>query len=858
MASDSPKPPAKKKTAAKKTPAKKTAAKKTAAKKTPAKKTAAKKAPAKKTAAKKAPTKTTTAKKTAGKTASAKTTSADKSTANKAPAKKPTRTRRTKKAAAPPPRSPMRWVAAEVGTVVLGVTLGLVAGSFVEYRRASADVRAWLDNPVKSTPGVVLSAPLTVVVGQKLSAADLISDLLRAGYERVDGAPEAKQFDDDGPTFVVHTEAGERGDITFADSAVSGVEPSPLQIGPIPLAVIGDMETHRTSIALSDLSPWVAPAVLSMEDARFWNHPGIDPLGVSRAIVTDVTGSGPMQGGSTLTQQLAKNLFLTQERTVRRKISEAFYALALERTLGKEALLELYLGEVYLGQVGGIPVHGVEQGARAFFGVSAHSLSAGQAATLAGIISSPNTWSPHRHPERATERRDLVVSRMQALGHLEHTAAEAIRTAPLEVSGTMVAADRSAPWAVDAAVDQLEEALDGGIAAGYQVSTTIDPVLQRAAERAVAEGLDEVRTSYPDAAQAQAALVAVRVSDGAIVAMVGSRDYAESPFNRATQAWRQLGSTVKPLALAAAFDADPSLTPLSVLLDEPITRRVDGSSWSPSNYDHTFVGEITVRRALEGSRNIPAVKVAEMVGPSGLQRHLRGLGLSEATLLPSAALGAFPATAVEVAGAYTVFPGGGSAVTPLLVTAVHDRDGVSVLSYETTRTPTVSAASAAMTTSILEGVITDGTGARVRRYDVGRPVAGKTGTTDGYRDAWFVGFTPDLVVAVWVGTDRGDGIGLSGSRAAIPLWGRFVADSGYTGGRFPTTDSLVAVEVCADSERIARDACPNTYWERVPAGYEPEDKCDEHGGPLVEAGSFIKRLFRGFRKKEDGEEPSGN
>jgi penicillin-binding protein 1B len=233
---------------------------------------------------------------------------------------------------------------------------------------------------------------------------------------------------------------------------------------------------------------------------------------------------------------------------------------------------------------------------------------------------------------------------------------------------------------------------------------------------------------------------------------------------------------------------------------------------------------------------------------SGIQRQLRDLGLSEATLLPSAALGAFPATPVEIAGAYTVFPGGGTVVSPLLVTDVDEADGTSIFHYDAKRKAILSAASAALTTSILQGVVSDGTGARVRRYDVGDSVGGKTGTTDGYRDAWFVGFTPELVVAVWVGTDRGAGIGLSGSRAAIPLWGRFVAGSGMTGGTFPRPPTVATVSVCAESERIARDACPNTYQEVVPRGHEPNDKCDEHGGPLVEVGGMLQRLFRGLRR----------
>ena len=776
-----------------------------------------------------------------------RTSSAKKRT--KAASRAPRKRARARKTQPAPPRRTGVWLAGEVATLVLGLILGLSVGAVVQYRRAVADVQHWLDHPIQSTPGVIWSAPLTVVPGQPYDAQSLASDLLAAGYEHVPGAPEPRQYDDDAG-FEVHAATGERVTITFDDARVLSVEPSALQVGPVPLAIIGDMETARTPIELDALSPWVAPAVLSMEDARFYRHFGVDPLGVARAILAGASGTGPMQGGSTLTQQLAKNVFLTQERTARRKVTEVFYAVALERMLGKRALLELYLGEVYLGQVGGIPVHGVEQGARTFFGVSAESLTAGQAAALAGIISSPNTWSPHRHPERAQERRDLALGRMVDEGHLEPSVAEAHRTEPLTTGGTMVAANRRAPWAVDMAVDLLEDALDGGVAAGYQVHTEIDPALQRLAERSVRDGLAAVEASYPDAEGAQAALVAVRVRDGAITALVGSRNYAESPFNRASNAYRQIGSTAKPLVLAAAFDADPRLTPLTVVLDEPITRRVDGTAWTPANYDHQFVGEITLRRALEGSRNIPAVKVAETLGISGVQRHLRQVGLSQATLLPSASLGAFPGTPVQVAGAYTVFPGGGTHTTPRLLDHIEDVDGNTVITYEPEHTDVLSAQSAALTTSILEGVISDGTGARARRFDIRGPMAGKTGTTDAYRDAWFVGFTPDHVVAVWVGTDRGEGIGLSGSRAAIPVWGRFVQGIDMPGASFPEPAGMSRVRICADSERVARDACPNTYTERLRDGTEPDERCDEHGGPLVEVGGFLQRLFRGLGRKQ--------
>lgn len=738
-----------------------------------------------------------------------------------------------------------------MGTLVAGVALGFGAASYVLYQRATTEVEAWVHNPLAANPGVVWSAPLVLADGTPLDPADLARDLSMAGYERSSGASSPGQFDDAVSPFLVHTPGGERVSVRFDGDRIADATPDDITVGRVPLAVLGDLEAHRTPVDLDELSPWVERAVTAMEDARFRSHPGVDPFGITRAVLSAFTSDGPLQGGSTLTQQLAKNLFLTQERTATRKAKEAFLALALEAHYSKDELLAIYLGEVYLGQVGGVPVHGVEQGARAFFGVGADSLDASQAATLAGIISSPNTYSPYRHPERARERRDLALRRMVDEGHLPADDARAMQEAELDIGGTVPAANRRSPWAVDLAIDQLDEALDGGIAAGYQVHTTIDPALQRAAERAVREGLAEVSADHPEAADAQAALVAVRPSDGAIVAMVGSRDYAESPFNRASQAWRQLGSTVKPLVFATAFQADTDLTPTSLLLDEPITRRVDGTTWTPANYDHRFVGDITVRRALETSRNIPAVKVSEILGPSRLQESLREVGLSKATHLPSAALGAFPATAVEVAGAYTVFPRGGSVAEPQLITAVNDRDGSQLLTYPPQSHTALDPAAAALTTHLLEGVVDNGTGVRVRRMGVTGPVGGKTGTTDNYRDAWFVGFTPDLVVAVWVGTDQGEGTGLSGSRAAIPLWGRFVAASNQTGGAFPTEESLVSERVCSETYRIARDECPHSYVELFREDHVPNGRCDRNGGPLVQAGGALRRLFQGVGKRRE-------
>jgi membrane peptidoglycan carboxypeptidase len=551
---------------------------------------------------------------------------------------------------------------------------------------------------------------------------------------------------------------------------------------------------------------------------------------------------GELHGGSTITQQLAKNLFLTQERTLQRKAREVFFTLALEQLQSKDQILDLYLNEVYLGQAGGSPLHGVEQAARAWFGVSAGSLEIHEAATVAGVISAPNAYSPLRHPEVAIERRDLALTRMVATGAISAEQAERAKKAELLLDGVLPGTERRAPWVVDEAIALAEATVGEGALAsrGYHVYTTLQPLLQRAAERAIADGIAEVESEYPEANGAQAALVAVR-PDGAIVAMVGGRDWLDSPFNRAADGWREIGSTAKPFVLLAALEADPALGPLSTVIDEPIVREVDGKPWTPVNYDGRYRGEVTVRQAIESSLNTPAVRLSENVGPEALQTKLRDLGLSRATHFPSAALGAFPATPVELAGAYTVFPGEGKVAEPQLILGVADAEGEPVVVFEPRRRVVASARGAGLATHILTGVVTDGTAQRAIEYGVGGSVAAKTGTTQEYRDAWLVGFTPELVAAVWVGRDKGANLGLTGGKAALPAWGRFVAWLGPSRSTFDRPGTTTAVRVCRDSFRAARPACPDAYTEWLPEGADAPRSCDRHGGPVVEIKDPIRR-----------------
>jgi penicillin-binding protein 1B len=773
---------------------------------------------------------------------------------------KPERPKRAKKS--PAGGGWRRQIGLEAATWGAGVTVGLVVVGGVLWVRAQQDVSAYLDDPHRASPSLVLSAPMAVREGMAVSPAELAAELLAGGYQRVPAVTADDQFSVTADGIEVSSTAmavpgariaASRVRITFgADGRISDVAPGDdAVLHPTVLATVGDPESRRSALALDEISPWVEKAVTAVEDQRFRTHWGVDPLGVARAIWHDLRSDDGVHGGSTLTQQLAKNLFLTQERSLQRKVREAFFAVALERKLTKDQVLSMYFDEVYLGQAGGTPLHGVDAAARAWFGVPASRLDIGQAATIAGVISSPNAYSPLRHPEVAKERRDIGLARMATLGLIDAATLEREKARPLVIEGVLPGAGRRrAPWAVDEAVDLAEQALGEGALAtgGYRVHTTIQPLLQRIAERSVADGMSEVEGGYPKARGAEAALVAVRPTDGAVVAMVGGRDYAKSPFNRATSAWREVGSLAKPVILLSAFDEDPSLSPSTKVWDSPIVRTIDGKAWRPEDYDGKFRGEVTIREALAASLNIPAIRLAETVGYAEVQRVSRELGLSRASKLPSSALGAWPATPLEMAGAYTVFPGGGTARRPMVVRGLSDRDGATLVTFEPKEVRVASQRATSLATSVLHSVVRDGTGARAKEYGVAGPVGGKSGTTNDYRDAWFSGFTPGLVATVWVGRDTGPNVGLAGSRAALPAWAMFIADSGEIKGEFRASDDLVAVEVCADSHLPARPECPKQFSELFPKANRPSTRCDLHGGPLVKVGQVFGHLFEGEPK----------
>jgi penicillin-binding protein 1B len=755
------------------------------------------------------------------------------------------------------------WLRAFGRSLVAGGLIAAAIIAAVEWHWALGVVDRGLEAPTWSVPGRVVSAPLVVWEGEQLDADTLAVDLAAAGYARVPRASQPGDFQVSadavhivlapakGPGWSVP--AGEAL-VTFREGRVGSVTPdSQLELPPATLAIVrGDDNENRNPVPLERIPRHMIDAVLAIEDARFYDHAGIDPLGILRALVRNASAGRMVQGGSTLTQQLVKNLFLSVDRTAERKVQEALIALALEHRRTKDEILALYLNEIYLGQSGGSSICGVDAAARAFFAKPIDRVSIAEAATIAGMIQSPNPYSPVRHPAEAKARRDVVLARMAELGFID--AAVLKRTLAEDLATHASASGRTSPWAVDLAVEQAEAGDEGRVAReALVVQTTIQPQLQRLAEAAVRDGLAEVIEAHPKLSGVQAAFVAVRARDGAVVAMVGGRDYGDSAFNRVVNSPRQIGSTVKPLTLLAAFEVDPALSPAALVDDSPIEREVDGKRWVPANYDGTWAGPLPLRDAISRSRNIPAVLLAERLGLPVLRARLDELGLSRATAFPSASLGGFSATPLELAGAYTPFAAGGVAHRPWLVRAVAAGDKLVVDAPPTRGTVRYSPRATFLTWDVLRTAMTEGTARGASRYDVGPGAAGKTGTTDDYADAWFAGAVGPYAVVAWVGYDRPRSIGLTGGAAALPIWGRFAHATGFDRKAVAAPAGLVQTEVCVATGTPPCADCTATRMDWFSEGAVPIAVCANPpvAGATAKSGwELVGELF-GFGRPEE-------
>ncbi|MDP3938852.1 MAG: PBP1A family penicillin-binding protein [Deltaproteobacteria bacterium] len=590
----------------------------------------------------------------------------------------------------------------------------------------------------------------------------------------------------------------------------------------------------RRPVRLAKLPPHVPEAVLAAEDARFYHHPGIDLIGVLRAMVVNLRAGEIREGASTITQQLAKNLFLTPERAWRRKAKEAILAWMIEDRLTKKEILEWYLNEVYLGRDGAASIVGVGQAASSFFDKQASELTIAEAATIASVISAPNPNSPLRAPERARKRRDRVIRNMGEAGFITAAQASAEAKSPLRVA-IGGRATLEAPFFLAQALREAGALLGRDTLSGdpLDIYTTLDVSMQAASESAVRQSLARLETDHPFLKKGEAplegALAIVGTRDGAVAALVGGRDFSRRPFDRAATASRQSGSTFKPFVYLAAFESHPrDLTPSSPLEDAPVSVRASGKIWQPANYDGRFRGTVTVRYALERSLNVPTVRLAQRTGIADVARTAAAAGWGgDLPRVPALALGVAETSLVDLAGAYTVFPMLGTAVKPHLLWGVTDAGG-NVIARRAVETHAVADPRATyLVHHILEGVVDRGTARSLRARGFTRPLAGKTGTTNDYRDAWFVGYTPDLVAAAWVGYDDGRPMRLPSSSTALPLWASAmgpILDS-RPPLSFTVPSGISFRRVDPQSGLLPARECPATILEAFVEGTEPRVDC---------------------------------
>lgn len=709
---------------------------------------------------------------------------------------------------------------------------------------------------------------LEIRPGQSLSETQLIQRLNDIGYAQRPKPAAPGEFGVSGATVFIMPRQGEgakpttvRVDFGRATSPVvsrlSVVGGGPIGQLPLEAPLLAALAAgeRRRYVPLGNIPKPMVNAVLAIEDHRFYDHPGVDPISTVRAIVTNIFGDRPyLVGGSTLTQQIIKNMMLTPAKTPQRKLQEQFMALVLESRFTKDQILELYLNDVVLGQRGPFEIHGVAEAARVFFGKDVRNITLAEAATIAGIIQSPSRLSPFRNPDRARDRRNVVLQAMADLELAPVADVEKARKEPLVVSTR--AFENEAPYFVDYVSHLVDEKYAGLLKtdAAVDVYTTLDLHLQRLAQEALGEGMVQVDKQLAGrrrVGRAQAALVAVDPRTGDILAMVGGRAYNESQYNRAVVARRQPGSVFKPFVYLAAFErmaeeGKADLTPATVIADEPTTFKDGENEYSPANYQNEYEGPITIRRALAHSRNIVAIKVAEATGYDRVANLWSRVNVGAAVKpYPSIALGVFEVTPLEMIEAYTLFTNAGTVKPIRAVTRILENTTAKSVPTQAERA-VARPDTTFLVTNMMRSVLDEGTGAGARSAGFVLDAAGKSGTTNDLRDAWFIGFTPELLTAVWVGFDNNQPIGLSGAQAALPIWTSFMkrALAGRESVPFDVPPGVDFATIDPDSGHLATPQCPRTISEAFLAGTAPTRACEIHGGRgLSGVLSRLGRLF---------------
>lgn len=657
---------------------------------------------------------------------------------------------------------------------------------------------ASLEGEALLSPVEVFAAPRLLRPGHRLDLKSVFHELQSIGYLQVDHPPRTPgEIRQEGDGFQIYrrAHAGPLGPVPAlfvrgvvsgaklaslhddADRALSVFSCEPVRLG----AYQGELLQERAPLTLEEFSPRLIDAVLAAEDSRFLTHRGLDPRGIVRAAWADLRRRKMVQGGSTITQQVIKNRVVGSELTLFRKLREAVLSLYVERAVSKQRLLTIYLNEVYLGQRGPVSVIGLPAAARHYFGKNLSDIGLGEQALLAGMIASPGRFDPFKKPEQALARRAWVLSRMETTGAIDQAERDAAAARPLELAGESAALDPAGD-VLDSVYRELSRRgwEPQPAAQPAKVFTSIDPRLQQVSRQALESTLAALERDRPSRRPLEGAVVILRPATGEVAAVVGGRHGTRGGFNRALEARRQPGSAFKPFVALAAFSRLDH-APSSPVEDAPLSLDLPSGRWAPRNYDGRFRGTVTVRQALEMSLNVPMVRVGMEVGPDAIAAVAREVGF-EGVLpkTPSLALGSGEVTPLEMARAYSTLVGLGTRRPATMVRGL-DRSGVEGDATFATLLPeqqVVDPADAWLVLDSLKGVLTTGTGRSLASTLQGRGVAGKTGTSQDGRDAWFVLTTGSSVIVVWIGRDDAQAAGLTGSRAALPVVRRILQNAG--------------------------------------------------------------------------------
>ncbi len=797
---------------------------------------------------------------------------------------------------------PLAKVALTAALLAAVAALGVFAYYYVKYERI---VERRMRGPIFANAAKIYALPKLVRTGDKATAHEIAGELRRAGYTEGGDSPmgtfklvksgievrpgPASYHSAEGA--VIRVSEGRVEKITGADDKHD--ELAAYELEPQLVTALSDSEQRakRRLVSFNEIPKVMVDAVLAIEDRRFFQHSGVNYYRLMEAALVDLRSGRHEQGGSTLTMQIARGFFLSPQKTIKRKLAEMLIAVELEQRLSKPQLFEMYANSVYMGQRGSFTIQGFGEASQAYFGKDIKNLTLPEAALLAGMIQRPNYLSPYKYPERARERRNLVLDSMVETGAITREQADKAKAAPLKLAPPNVEAS-DAPYFVDLVKDILapkfpEREMNEH---GYRIYTTLDPQLQEAAAEAVQAGIklidakvDKLRTkrvkvgagrtakwetTVQPGPMAQVALVAMDPHSGHVLALVGGRNYGFSQLNHAV-ARRPTGSIFKPFVYAAAvntgLDGTPVLTPASVVDDSPTTFSYGDQIYEPRNYKEEYHGPVSATYALSHSLNNATVKVAEMTGYEKVAALARAAGIKSVQATPAIALGAYDATPLDMASAYTIFANGGVKVTPLLATSVRDARGEVIQDYTAESHPVLDPRVAYIMTSMMETVMNSGTAAGVRARGFTAPAAGKTGTS---HDGWFAGYTSNLLCIVWVGFDDYSDLRLSGADTAAPIWAEFMKKAvtlpEYQGVKpFTQPSGVVDVRLDKVTNRLATPTCPDDYNAAFLAGTEPTDTCD-HAASAQQEGFFSRILGLGPKPSpppavsNNGQQPGPN